>query len=565
MMLHVDYGTRIEAAITQLEEVIGEDEALTVHYPARWLAVSLLARDRSIDQDVSASSSAPKILELRDTLERGLGSGGIDVALIVAGKRYDVAHDTTVAATVAGATDARSTTDRIDGIVTSRWLGIPIFLALMWLVFKLITDISGAFLEWVDSAVSGPISGLAMALLDALGLGGSWVESLVIDGVIVGVGAVLVFVPVLASLYFALAVLEDTGYMARAAFVMDRVMRGIGLPGTSFLPMLVGFGCTVPAVYATRTLERRRDRIVTALIVPFMSCGARLPVYVLLATVFFPDHGGRVVFAMYLLGITVALVVGVVLRSTVLPVTGSTTAIMELPPFRAPTARSLWLQTRLRTMAFLSGAGTTIFATMIVVWFLMAVPASGEGNFADTDIDESVFAAVAGAVSPVFEPAGFGSWEATGSLMSGLVAKEVVIGTMAQTYGISEDDEIESMPPVRAILEIGSGFARATIESIRAIPAVIGIDLAASDESTESSTLVASVRSSFEESSGGHGAAAGLAFMVFVLLYTPCIAAAAAIRHEVGTRWMWSSVIGQTTLAWVMAVVVFQVALMVGL
>jgi ferrous iron transport protein B len=564
-MLHIDYGTRVEAAIAGLEDVIGEDEALTARYPARWLAVSLLSRDRGIDEDISMSSMAPRILELRDTLERGLRRDGIDVALIVAGRRYDIAHDTTVAATVAEASDARSTTDRIDGIVTSRWLGIPIFLALMWLVFKLITDISGAFLEWIDSAVSGPISGLAMALLDALGLGGSWVESLVIDGVIVGVGAVLVFVPVLASLYFALAVLEDTGYMARAAFVMDRVMRGIGLPGTSFLPMLVGFGCTVPAVFATRTLERRRDRIVTALIVPFMSCGARLPVYVLLATVFFPDHGGRVVFAMYLLGIAVALVVGVVLRSTVLPASGHACAIMELPPYRAPTARSLWVQTKLRTMAFLSGAGTTIFATMIVVWFLMAMPANGDGSFADTDIDNSVFAAVAGAVSPVFEPAGFGSWEATGSLMSGLVAKEVVIGTMAQTFGISEDDETESTPPVRAILEIGEGFARATIDSIKAIPAVIGIDLTPSEASTESSTLVASVRSSFEESSGGHGAGAGLAFMVFVLLYTPCIAAAAAIRHEVGTRWMWSSVIGQTTLAWVMAVVVFQVWLLVGL
>lgn len=564
-MLHVDYGSRTEAAITQLEEAIGEDEALTARYPARWLALSLLSRDRRIDEDISMYSSAPRILELRDTLEDGLRREDIDVALIVAGRRYDVAHDTTVAAIVAEATGGRSTTDRIDGIVTNRWLGIPIFLALMWLVFKLITDISGAFLEWVDGSVSGPISGLAAALLVALGLGGSWVESLVIDGVIVGVGAVLVFVPVLASLYFALAVLEDTGYMARAAFVMDRVMRGIGLPGTSFLPMLVGFGCTVPAVYATRTLERRRDRIVTALIVPFMSCGARLPVYVLLATVFFPDHGGRVVFAMYLLGIAVALAVGVVLRSTVLPATGPATAIMELPPFRAPTARSLWLQTRRRTMAFLSGAGTTIFATMIVVWFLMAVPASGEGSFADTDIDDSVFAAVAGAASPMFAPAGFGSWEATGSLMSGLVAKEVVIGTMAQTHGIGEEKEVGSTPPVRAILEIGAGFTKATIDAIRAIPAFVGIDLTASDESTESSTLVASVRTSFEQSSNGHGAAAGLAFMVFVLLYTPCIAAAAAIRHEVGTRFMWWSVLGQTTLAWVMAVLVFQAGRLVGL
>jgi ferrous iron transport protein B len=285
-----------------------------------------------------------------------------------------------------------------------------------------------------------------------------------------------------------------------------------------------------------------------------------------MSTIFFPRYAGLVVFAMYLLGIAVALVIGVILRRTALPMTRHAPTIMELPPYRMPTVRSIWFHTWVRAKAFLKDAGSIIFVTMMVVWLLMAIPVSGAGSFADTDVSDSAFAAVAGAVAPVFDPAGFGSWEATGSLMSGFVAKEVVIGTMAQVYGVEaiEVDEAESTSTLGSIRDLGVGLGVAVVDAARAIPAMVGIDIGNEESEAQPSTLMGSLRLGFEESSGGHGALAALAFMVFVLIYTPCMAAVAAIRHEIGARWMWMSIIGQSLLAWAMAVAVFQVGLMVG-
>jgi ferrous iron transport protein B len=558
--LQIDYGQDLEPAIEQLRTEISASTELSARYPSRWLAVALLDRDRGLDDDLSVYGDGAELLALRDDLVARVESRGIDVVTTIAGKRYDEVHAVSGAVSHSARESTRSTTDRVDAVLTNRWLGIPIFFALMWAVFKLTTDVAGAFLGWVDTTVAGPVSTLTSSILATIGLGGTWVESLIVDGAIAGVGAILVFVPVLLCLYLALAFLEDSGYMARAAFVMDRAMRGIGLQGKSFLPMMVGFGCTVPAVYATRTLDNQRDRILTTLLVPFMSCGARLPVYVLLGTIFFPDRAGLAVFAMYLLGIAVALVLGLILRRTVLPVTQHAPTIMEMPPYRMPTARLIWSHTWVRTKAFLREAGSIIFVTMMVVWLLMSIPVSGDGGFADTDVDDSAFATVAGVVAPVFEPAGFGSWEATGSLMSGFVAKEVVIGTMAQAYGI---DEVETAEEPGSVADqtwgVVIGFGNATIDAIKAIPGIIGIDLREPEEEEDSSALQTSIEASFEESSGGNGALAALAFMVFVLLYTPCMAAVGAIKGEIGVRWMWTSVIGQTLLAWVMAVAVFQV------
>jgi ferrous iron transport protein B len=284
-----------------------------------------------------------------------------------------------------------------------------------------------------------------------------------------------------------------------------------------------------------------------------------------MSAVFFPDHAGLVVFSMYLLGIAVALVIGLVLRSTVLPVAEYAPTIMEMPPYRMPTFRTIWLQTWVRTKAFIESAGTIIFVTMLAVWLLMAIPLSGAGTFADTEIDDSAFAAIAGVVAPVFEPAGFGSWEATGSLMSGFVAKEVVIGTMAQVYGV-EEAEIDEDPPstVDSVKDLFGGFGIASLDAVKAVPGIFGIHLADADEEEDSSALMSSIRVGFEETSSGHGGLAGLSFMVFVLLYTPCMAAVGAIRHEIGTRWMWASVVGQSLIAWIMAVVVFQGGMLLG-
>ena len=564
--LRLDYGPHVEGAIALVEAEIIRTGGVAERYPTRWLAVALLDEDPGLAAEVrSMPGGVGVVAEASRQLEVLRASLGASADTAIAGSRFDWVHSV-VDDVSDGDRDQRPTmTDRIDSVVTNRFLGIPLFLLAMWIVFKLTTDVAAVFLNWIDGALSGPITRLVAGLFAAVGLGGTWVESLVTEGILSGVGAVLVFIPVLFTLYLALAFLEDTGYMARAAFVMDRAMRGIGLQGKSFLPMLVGFGCTVPAIYATRTLESDRDRTLTALLVPFMSCGARLPVYVLMATIFFPNHAGLIVFSMYLLGIVVAMGVGAILRRSVLRGGEAAPTIMELPPYRLPTVRSIWFHTWGRTRSFLRGAGTIILVTSVVVWLAMAIPVGGTGTFADADVDDSAFAAAAGAVAPALSPLGFGSWEASGSLMAGFVAKEVIISTMAQVYGVEEDTASESEVPVlEDVSEIVVGFGRAAVDTVKAVPAIVGIDLRESDEEEIQGDLAIAIDAGFEESSGGHGALAALAFMVFVLLYTPCMAAIAAQRHELGTRWMWGSVLGQTALAWVMAFVVFQGGLLLG-
>ena len=565
--LIVDYGPDVEGAIARLVAEIEQTPRVAAGFRSRWLATALLDEDPGLVGPLSTLDGGPQLIATRDELLDGLRSAlGEQADTAIAAARFQRANMVAQAATIGQTGKSRDRTDRIDAVLTNRYLGIPIFLALMWAVFKITTDIAGAFLDWIDGAVSGPIAHFVASLVSLVGLDGTWVESLLIDGVIAGVGAVLVFVPILLALYLALAFLEDTGYMARAAFLMDRVMRGVGLQGKAFLPMLVGFGCTVPAVYATRTLEDERDRILTSLLVPFMSCGARLPVYVIISAVFFPEYAGLVVFGMYLLGILVALTIGLVLKRTLLPVTSHAPTIMEMPPYRLPTFRTIWLHTWTRVTAFIGGAGSLIFGTMIVVWFLMAIPVGGDGGFADTDVDDSAFAAVSGIVAPAFEPAGFGTWEAAGSLLTGFVAKEVVVGTMAQVYGVGDLETAGADSSIAdSVREIGTGFAGAIVGALKATPGIIGIDLTDDDVDAEPSNLMATIRVGFDESSGGHGPAAALAFLVFVLLYTPCMAAVAAIRQETSTRWMWLSIVGQTAIAWAFAVAFFQGAKVLGL
>jgi ferrous iron transport protein B len=450
--------------------------------------------------------------------------------------------------------------------VTHKWLGIPIFLALMWVVFKITADVSAPLLDWVDGVIGGPLTNWIVAIISAVGLSGTWVESLAVDGIIAGVGGVLVFVPVLLSLYFALALLEDSGYMARAAFVMDRLMRALGLHGKSFLPMIVGFGCNVPAIYATRTLESEKDRILTGLLVPFMSCSARLPVYILLAAVFFPAYAGMAVFSLYMLGIVIAIILGVIFKHTLFKGKEQIPFILELPPYRVPTLKGIWTQMWERTASFVRKAWTIIMAVSIVVWLLIAIPVGGQGSFADTDIDQSAFATVSGAVAPIFAPLGFGSWESSGALVTGIVAKEVVISTMGQIYGLEAAEEAgEPTTFIEDVGTIATSFVGAVGDTIKSIPLIVGINLFEEEAEEEPGALMGAIRSGFEETSGGHGALAALAFMVFVLLYTPCMVAAAAARQEFGNKWMWVSVIGQFALAWVVALLVYQGGLLLGL
>ena len=564
-LLRIDYGP-VEAAIADVEEAIDSIPAVSTRLPKRWLAVALVDGDEGAAALVRQHPGGAAVVDAADAARRRLCDElGPSSVTAIAAARYDWINCVVAEVVERPGGDTRTLTDRIDAVATNRWLGIPIFLAAMWVVFKLTTDVAAVFMGWIGEAAAGPVANFAARLLGVVGLSGSWVESLVVDGVIAGVGAVLSFIPILLLLFVALAVLEDTGYMARAAFVMDRVMGGVGLPGKAFLPMLVGFGCTVPAIYATRTLEHRRDRVLTGLLVPFMSCGARLPVYVLMASAFFATSAGTAVFLMYLLGIVVALIVGAILRRTVLRGEPSPPAIMELPPYRMPTRRSMGLHTWGRMKAFLRDAGSIILVASVVVWALMAIPVSGAGRFADTEVDDSAFAAAAGAVAPALGPLGLGSWEAAGSLMSGFVAKEVVVGTLGQVYGVDDSGVAPDAPagtPLDDVAAVAHGFGGAVAGTL---PRAVGADPTRDQGDVASAGLAGRIQAEFAASSGGHGALAGAAFMVFVLLYTPCIAAAGASRRELGARWMGLSIVGQTTLAWVMAALVFQVGRAVGL
>jgi ferrous iron transport protein B len=354
--------------------------------------------------------------------------------------------------------------------------------------------------------------------------------------------------------------------MARAAFVMDSLMSRIGLHGKSFLPLMVGFGCSVPAIYATRTLENEKDRILTGLLVPFMSCGARLPVYVLFAAIFFPQQGGAVVFGLYLLGILTAIMLGIILRRTVFQDEEQTAFVMELPPYRWPAPKSILVHMWQRTRAFLQSAWTMILGISVVIWLLMAIPVGGGGSFAETEVDNSLFAAVSGVLAPGLEPLGFGNWESSGALLSGFVAKEVVVSTLAQVYGV--DEAVEEAPSSTFFADVGeivTGFFQATVDTIKSIPLIVGINLFDQEVVEAPSSLMLAIENGFETSSGGHGALAALSFMVFVLIYTPCMVALSAERQELGAKWMWVSILGQLLLAWILAFLVFQGGILLGL
>ncbi len=562
------YAPDIESEIARISAVLAQIPALAQNYPARWLAIQLLEGDELLCAEATRLGGAALATTLAESLERLRPAYGDDLDVALADQRYRFVHGLAGAALTRPDNSVLTLSDRIDRVVTHRWLGIPIFLALMWVVFKLTTDVAGPFVDWIDSSLSGPISAWAVALLNLLGLGGSWFEALLVEGVIAGVGGVLVFVPVLLSLYFALALLEDSGYMARAAFVMDRLMQTLGLHGKSFLPMIVGFGCSVPAIYATRTLDNRRDRILTGLLVPFMSCSARLPIYMLVAAVFFPRFAGLVVFGLYLTGILVAIGLGFLVKHTILRHQPPTPFVMELPPYRLPTLRGIWRQIWGRTSAFLRKAWTIILAASVVVWLLLAIPSGDHSRFAATPVEQSAFAVVSGAAAPIFAPLGFGSWQTSGALLTGLVAKEVVVSTLGQVYHVEEAAVVEEQPATTFLGDlagIGSGFITATGDALIAIPSIIGINLAPTEETSSPDALALALNAGFTANSGGHGALAALAFLVFVLLYTPCMVATTAARHEFGARWMWVSIVGQFVVAWLAAFLVFQGGLLLGL
>ena len=409
---------------------------------------------------------------------------------------------------------------RVDRLVLHPVLGPILFLAVMWAVFFITTTVAGPLQDGLEAFITGPVSAAARSILPD-----NWlITGLLVDGLIGGVGMVLTFAPLLALMFLCLAVLEDSGYMARAAVVTDRVMRAIGLPGKAFIPIVVGYGCNVPAISATRVLGDVRHRILTCLLIPFTSCSARLIVFMMLAQVFFPAHAGSAVFAMYVLSIALVVLVGLALRRTVWRAMPAEALVIDLPAYQLPTFRLTISVMWVRLKGFLHTAGGIIVATVVVIWLLMSIPVTGGHSFNEEAVppQDSAYGAVAQAMSPVFAPAGFDSWSLTGPLVTGFVAKETLISTWAQTYAV--EDVTDDAPEEQA-----------------------------------ESPLASHIRADFDAASGGHGLAAVWAYMVFLLAYTPCVATVAAQRREIGWKWTLIGFALQLGSAWILAVGVFQV------
>ncbi len=523
--------------------------------PARWLALKLLEGEADVVQSLAAWPGGEPVVALAHERAGHLRTlYGDDVDLMVADRRFGFVNGVARQVVTHDGLDRRDVTRRIDDVVAHRWLGLPIFLAVMYVVFRLVIDVSAPFLGWVDSVINGPVALAAGLVLEAVGAP-DWASSLVIEGVIAGVGGVLVFVPGLVVLFFFLAVLEDSGYLARAAFVMDRFMRVIGLHGKSFIPMVLGIGCAVPAIYATRTLASRRDRILTALLTPLMSCSARLPVYVVFGLALFGTAAGTVIWIMYGLGIVVALVVGSVFSRTILRPDHASALVLELPPYRRPALRGLAIHTWERVRDFLAKAGTVIFAASVALWFLLNMP------WGTTDQRDSWYGQAATAISPVFAPLGFGDWESSGALISGFAAKEVMISAYSQIFDTQATTGEEAEPRDLA-QEIGGGvvgLGEAAVTAARTFAGIIP-GLAADDADAEpvDTALAAALREHYTPLSA-------FALMAFVLLYVPCVATLSAIRHEFGGRWAVTSAVYQTVVAWLVAFAIFQVGLRLGL
>ncbi|MFT3862259.1 ferrous iron transport protein B [Micropruina sp.] len=438
--------------------------------------------------------------------------------LAKADERFTWVADAVQAGSDDSGQERQTLSDRIDRVATARVLGPLLFLGVMWLVFQITTTVAAPMQDFFDSLFSGPVTDAALAGFTAVGLQGSWVEGLVVNGLIAGVGMVLTFVPLMALMFVLLAILEDSGYLARAAVVTDRLMRAIGLPGKAFLPLVVGFGCNVPAISATRILSDSRQRLLTALLVPFTSCTARLTVFVLLGTVFFGQWAGTVVFAMYVASILLVVGVGLLLRRTLWRAMGAEPLVIDLPPYQLPTLRLTASVAWTRLAGFLRTASGIIVVTVCAVWLLQSVPAHGTAAFGEVAVEDSVYGAAAQAITPVFAPAGFAQWQTTSALVVGFVAKEAVISSWAQTYALEEPEE-----------------------------------------GADPGSLGERIMADFTESSGGHPIPAALAFMIFLLAYTPCVATLAAQWREIGGRWTVFGIAIQLAAAWGLAVLVFQV------
>lgn len=484
--IHINYGQEVEEAIGVIKKQVYQYPEVTDAYTPRYVALKLLEGDTLMQEQFQQLDGREALLDLcaekRERVEREYRD---DVRTCIANSKYGFIRGALQETFVPSPKEQRKSTTSIDRFLTHRWFGIPILIFFLWLMFQTTFTLGNYPMEWIDAGV-GLLSDWLLAHLAPGPL-----TDLLVNGIVAGVGGVLVFLPNILILFFFISLMEDTGYMARAAFIMDRLMHKIGLHGKSFIPLLMGFGCNVPAVMATRTLENRRDRLMTMLIVPFMSCSARLPVYLLLVAAFFPKNQGLVLMSIYAMGILFAIFTGVLLNKTFFRKV-SDPFVMELPPYRIPTLRNSLIHMWNKAVQYLKKMGTVILAASVLIWALGYFPLDREPGCEDA----SYIVQLGKAIEPVIEPLGF-DWQMGVSLVSGIAAKEVVVSTMEVLYA---GQELAQQPSFTPWVAYG--------------------------------------------------------FMLFILLYFPCMAVVAAIRKEAGWKWALWSVFYTTALAWVVAYLV---------
>ncbi|WP_094227679.1 ferrous iron transport protein B [Methanolobus psychrotolerans] len=490
----IGYGNEIEEKILDIEKVLIEDEKRDKRYPLRWVSIRLLEGDDNVKGKIVNSPVYGRVMAIIDSIDQE------EYEAEIADKRY-LAINTIFPQMCTRANDTLTKSDMIDRVLTNKYLGIPIFLALMWGAFELTFAFATPFMDMIDLAATWASEYVSSSIHP------DWLASLVGDGIIGGVGAVLVFVPNIFILFFLLSLLEGSGYLARAAFIMDKLMYKIGMHGKSFIPMLMGFGCNVPAIMAARSIEDEKDRLITILIVPFISCGARLPIYVLFAGTFFGRQAGTVIFAMYILGIAIAIVSAKILRETI--VKGKPAPfIMELPPYRVPTLKTSLIHMWDNGFMYIKKAGTIILAGVVVIWVLASFPWGVEYGS-----EASYVGSIGHAVEPLMKPLGF-DWKISVALIFGLVAKEIVVASIGVLYGTGDSSEALS--------------ERLLADS-------------------------------------GVTALSSLSLMAFSLLYMPCVATVGVIKKETGS-WKWTifAIVYGIVVAWIIAFLIYQGGRLLG-
>ena len=557
-LLHKEHPSPMRIVHTEaIEKVIAEmspalaDTAKALNASERWAMIQYLESNSSV---VEKAKTLGTVLD-RTEIETALGE---DPEFAIADSRYlfvrnvikDVIKDPTV---------KRTHTDKIDRFFLNRFLGVPLFLIAMYLVFWVTITFGSAFIDFFDILFGAIFVDGFAALLTSLGTPEPLI-ALLAGGLGTGVQTVATFIPPIFFMFFSLAFLEDSGYMARAAFIMDKFMTFLGLPGKAFVPMLVGFGCSVPALMATRTMENKRDRFLSMFIIPFMSCGARLPVYALFGVAFFGKNAGNIIFGIYLVGIVIGMLYGFVLKKTLFQ-GKATPFIMELPPYHAPRLDSLLRHAWFRLKDFLFRAGKIVLIMVTILGFFSSL--GTDGTFGNSGNEKSILSKAGKAISPIFEPLGVEkeNWPASVALLTGVFAKEAIVGTLTSLYKIGEPGNTETSTPKAEAFSLVSSVAEAFISVPTNIVNVFRgfLDPFRSDGVIEASDggdagVLTVMRAKFS-----HGPYQVLAYLLFILLYVPCLAALGTAFRELGTFYGTLMTVFQTVLGWSLSVLFFQV------